>query len=163
MDFERLYTNNTLKISKMSSLATKIVRDYYDPIIGEEQNTYMLNKFQTKESIIQQINNGARYYFLKNNTENIGFMSFYPRLDSMYLSKWYLLKTARNQGFGKECLKFLIQEVRKENLKAIELNVNRFNPTQHIYEHLGFKRIREEKIDVGSGFFMDDFVYRLEV
>ena len=162
MEIERLYADNALKINEMSEMATAIVREYYDPVIGEAQNTYMLQKFQTPDSIVGQINNGARYYFFKNNGFNIGFMSFYPRNDAMYLSKWYLYKQYRNSGFGRECLKFIIQEARKEHLVAIELNVNRYNPTQRIYEHLGFRRIREEKIDIGDGFFMDDFVYRLD-
>ena len=47
-------------------------------------------------------------------------------------------------------------------MSAIELNVNRFNPSIAVYEHLGMRRIRAEKNDIGSGYYMDDYVYRLD-
>jgi len=31
-----------------------------------------------------------------------------------------------------------------------------------IYEKLGFKILRSEKNDIGQGYYMDDYVYRLE-
>ena len=49
-----------------------------------------------------------------------------------------------------------------QGLSAIELNVNKHNPTVDIYEHYGFTRIDANLIDIGSGFFIDDYVYRLE-
>ncbi|MCR5454406.1 MAG: aminofutalosine synthase MqnE [Bacteroidales bacterium] len=163
MNFEQLHSDNSLKIKEMSDMATEIVRAYYDPIIGVQQNTYMLQLFQTPDAIIEQLNHGCRYYFLKVDGKNIGFMSFYPRNDSMYLSKWYMYQEYRDKGYGHQCLDFLIKEAQKEGLAAIELNVNRFNVTQKKYEKLGFVRIREEKNDIGNGYFMDDFVYRYDI
>ena len=37
MEIERLYADNALKINEMSEMATAIVREYYDPVIGEAQ------------------------------------------------------------------------------------------------------------------------------
>jgi hypothetical protein len=54
-------------------------------------------------------------------------------------------------------------EAEKLGLSAIELNVNKGNESKYIYEKLGFQRIRAEKNDIGGGFFMDDYVYRLEL
>ena len=65
MDFERLHTDNALKIKEMSDMATEIVREYYDPIIGAEHNSHLLNKFQTADAITDQIRHGYRYYFIK--------------------------------------------------------------------------------------------------
>ena len=48
-------------------------------------------------------------------------------------------------------------------MKRIELNVNRFNDAVRVYEKLGFRRIREEKNDIGHGYYMDDYVYSLEL
>ena len=50
-----------------------------------------------------------------------------------------------------------------EGIPAIELNVNRDNSAVRAYEKLGFQMIRTEKNDIGEGFFMDDFVFRLEL
>ena len=81
----------------------------------------------------------------------------------MYLSKFYLRKEARGKGYARRMLAFVAAEARKAGLRAVELNVNKNNPTRFIYERLGLRRIRDEKIDIGGGFFMDDFVYRLDV
>ena len=49
---------NIDEINELSVLATKIVREHYDPIIGKETNDYMLNLFQSPEGIQKQINDG---------------------------------------------------------------------------------------------------------
>ena len=57
---------------------------------------------------------------------------------------------------------FVKNEAKAAGLNAIELNVNKNNISKYIYEHLGFRLIRDEKNDIGHGYFMDDYVYRLE-
>ena len=49
-----------------------------------------------------------------------------------------------------------------DNYESV-LNVNKDNSAVKVYERLGFVRIREEKNDIGQGFFMDDFVYTYEI
>jgi ribosomal protein S18 acetylase RimI-like enzyme len=48
-------------------------------------------------------------------------------------------------------------------MKTMILNVNRFNPAVSFYEKYGFRTVKEEVIDIGNGFVMDDFVMVLEV
>ena len=59
-------------------------------------------------------------------------------------------------------LDFCLKNAKEDGLNAIELNVNKMNASVAIYERFGFKRIRSECNDIGHGFFMDDYVYRLE-
>jgi ribosomal protein S18 acetylase RimI-like enzyme len=59
-------------------------------------------------------------------------------------------------------LDFVIMKAKEEGFASIELNVNKHNSTTLIYEKLGFKIIRSEKNDIGQGYYMDDYVYRLE-
>ena len=56
----------------------------------------------------------------------------------------------------------MIEHAKKCGLNTIELNVNQDNPAVYAYEHLGFVKIREEKNDIGQGFFIDDFVLSYE-
>ena len=78
----------------------------------------------------------------------------------MYLSKLYLHKNQRGKGFSKEILQFLITKTRESGLSSITLNVNKYNDNTILaYEKLGFVRIREEKNDIGNGYYMDDYVY----
>ena len=162
MIFEILLPGDKEEINEMSGMATAIVRDYYDPIIGKEQNDYMLKMFQTPEAIAEQLEHGYRYYFVRENGKNLGFVAFYPRENALYLSKLYLYKDERGKGYAREILEFLKTQARELGFNRIELNVNRNNDTRFIYEKLGFTVAWEEKNDIGNGFYMDDYVYAIE-
>ena len=163
MHFQQIQSSEEESIISLSAFASAIIREYYDPIIGVEQNNYHLEKFQSVHAIKEQLEQGYIYYVLFEDENMLGFFAFYPREDALYLSKFYLAKKYRGKGYGKAMLLFLKQEVRKLGLAAIELNVNRFNPTTAIYDHLGFHIIRAEQVQIGHGFIMDDYVYRLEI
>lgn len=148
-------------IKRMSDLASGIVREHYDPIVGEVQNSYMINMFQSENAIKEQLDHGYTYCFVDDDEGNdVGFMAFYPKEDEMYLSKFYLLKSARGKGISKDMLRFIIEQTKKYGFNSISLNVNKKNDAVAIYEKLGFKRIGKEKNDIGCGYYMDDFVYR---
>lgn len=150
-------------VSEMSEMATEIVREHYDPIIGKEQNDYMLKMFQSEEAILSQLSHGYNYFFVKENGKNVGFIAFYRRDDAMYLSKLYLYKTERKKGYSRKMIDFVKEAAKKEGLSAIELNVNKKNDAVKVYEALGFKIVRLEKNDIGNGFYMDDYVFRLDI
>ncbi|MBE5958254.1 MAG: GNAT family N-acetyltransferase [Lachnospiraceae bacterium] len=163
MYFIELSKDDDKGISEMSVMATSIVREHFDPLIGKTQNDYMLQMFQTEDAIREQLENGYRYYFVKADDKVVGFTAFYPREGAMYLSKFYLYKTERKKGYASKMLDFIKDETKAAGLYGIELNVNRGNDACQVYDHMGFRIIREEKNDIGNGFFMDDYVYRLEV
>lgn len=163
MILEELLIADEAGIAEMSAMATEILKDYYDAIIGAEQNDYMLRLFQTPDAVREQLSHGYRYFFAAEDGRRLGFFAFYPKADCMYLSKLYLYKTERGKGYANGILRFLSEETRKAGLPSIELNVNKYNPTVRIYERLGFRRIRDEKNDIGSGYYMDDYVYSLNV
>lgn len=163
MILKELLIGDEAGIAEMSAMATEILKDYYDGIIGAEQNDYMLRLFQTPEAVREQLSHGYRYYFAAEEGRNLGFFAFYPKETCLYLSKLYLYKTERGKGYANSILRFLSEEARRNGLHAIELNVNKYNPTVKIYEKLGFRRIRDEKNDIGSGYYMDDYVYSLRV
>ena len=162
MEFRELLITDGDGIREMSAVATAILRDYYDPIIGKEQNDYMLAKFQTPDAIRGQLAEGYRFFFAGAGDRTAGFLAFYPRGGSLYLSKLYLYREERGRGYGREMVDFALAQAREAGLDGVELNVNRFNPTVEVYERMGFRRIRSEKIDIGGGFYMDDYVYRLD-
>ena len=163
MDFEQLMPYDENGIKEMSRMATAIVREHFDPIIVKEQNDYMIQKFQTADAIKEQLEHGSQYYFVSDKRRRVGFLAFYPRENAMYLSKLYLYKDERGKGYSRQMLDFVIRNARNIGLTSIELNVNRNNSAIHAYEKLGFKVIRAEKNDIGAGFFMDDYVYGLQI
>ena len=160
MNYEKILTSDTDAIKELSDLATEIVKEHFDPIIGAAQNDYMIEKFQSVPAITQQLENGYQYYLVRDITgKKVGFLAFYPRGNELYLSKMYLHKTKRGQGIAKDMLQFVIGQAQEDGLASIVLNVNKNNNAIGAYEKLGFKKIKEEKKDIGDGFFMDDFIY----
>ncbi len=163
LSVDALDASDDEQITRMSALASAIIKEYYDPLLGEAQNDYMIEMFQSEHAIRDQLLHGYRYFFVRANGEDIGFLAFYPRGDALYLSKWYLRADMRGRGFARFMLDFLRGQGRQLGLRAIELNVNKYNKTVAVYEKLGFVRARSEKNDIGSGYFMDDYVYRKDL
>ena len=163
MVFEVMAPDNEQEIKEMSEMATEILRDYYDPIIGKAQNDYMLDMFQSADAIRNQLDHGYRYFFVRDDDrKDLRFFAFYPRGNALYLSKFYLYKDQRGKGYARPILEFLKAQAKELDRNRIELNVNRNNDTRFIYEKLGFTVAREEKNDIGNGFYMDDYVYAID-
>lgn len=158
----RQIQDNLKEIEELSKLATGIVREHFDPIIGKAQNDYMIEKFQSAEAIREQIKHGYLYYMVKHEGRNVGFLAVCSRTDSLYLSKFYLLKEERGKGYARDMLSFVVSLAGRMGFTAITLNVNRNNDAIYAYEKMGFVKIREEKNDIGQGFFMDDYVYEYQ-
>ena len=164
MKYERISAGDDKGIKELSVLASAIVKEHYDPIIGKEQNDYMIKMFQSEEALKKQISDKYEYFIIKNEKgESLGFIAFYPRKDDLYLSKFYLKKEERGKGTGKETFNFIIGQAKKRRLKAVTLNVNKKNGTVKIYEKMGLKKIGEERNDIGNGYYMDDFVYSYRI
>ena len=152
------------EIPILSPLATAILREHFDPIIGKAQNDYMLEKFQSVSAIKEQFKKGYLYFWVKYENKNAGFIGFYPIENKLYLSKFYLEKNYRGKKISRKMLEFIENYCKENNLKSIYLNVNRDNDLAiKVYEHLGFVKIREEKNDIGNGYYMDDFVFEYEI
>ncbi len=151
------------EIPFLSKLASSIVREHYDPILGTEQNDYMLEKFQSEDAIRSQILHGYQYRLVFLEETAVGFMAFYPDQGMMYLSKLYLKKEYRGKHIGRAMVDYLIAESKKQGLSSIFLNVNKHNDKSiAAYEGMGFHRIRSEINAIGHNYYMDDYVYQLD-
>ncbi len=173
--FKRLAGDDDRGIRAMSALATRIVRGHFDPIVGPEQNDYMIARFQSPEAIATQIEEGYEYYFVfpprepqaadgrRRKVRPIGFLAVRAQGDgSLYLSKFYLTKEERGKGYAHSMFGLVLQRARKLGCDRVTLNVNRNNYQAILaYEHLGFERTGTRRTDIGSGFVMDDYVYEL--
>ncbi len=164
MVFTELSAGDARGIAAMSAMATSIVRECFDPLIGKAQNDHMLALFQTESAIREQIEGGLRYFFVQDGGgRELGFLAFCPKGDDLYLSKFYLYKAERGRGHARRMMDFVIAEAQQAHCRGVELNVNKNNEACRVYERLGFRIARAEKKDIGGGFFMDDYVYRLDL
>lgn len=152
------------RIADTAALAWNIWHEHYDPILGAAQVDYMIERFQSPAAIEDQIAHGYIYDLAVVAGCTVGFFAYYFREDVLYLSKLCLVKEARGKGYAREILTYLVGKARAAALPAIELNVNKHNDSSiAAYEKLGFRRLRTEKIDIGNGYYMDDYVYRLDI
>jgi ribosomal protein S18 acetylase RimI-like enzyme len=134
----------------------------YKNILKPVQMDYMLKKFYSDSTLQYQINElqfqsvlavddavpvGFATYSAKENSENI-----------FRLHKIYILPDQQGKGIGKCLLNHIIADIKTKDAKILELNVNRNNVAKDFYEKFGFIVIKEEDIDIGNGYFMNDYV-----
>jgi ribosomal protein S18 acetylase RimI-like enzyme len=143
----------------IKDIANKTWPVAYGNILQHEQLQYMLDKFYSYSSLEQQIKN-AHYFFLTlKNYDAIGFTSFSHIKGSLYkLQKLYVLPEIQKSGVGQALLQTVETVAKSMDGDKLELNVNRKNNARNFYERNGFSVIREEDIDIGSGFYMNDYV-----
>lgn len=147
-------------------LAHEIWPSAYLEILGQDQLDYMLDKIYSIPSLQHQATVlNHHFIILFENGVPAGFASYSPHEDNSvyHLNKIYVLPSCQGKNLGKELLKHVIIQVKKNGATSLQLNVNRYNKALHFYEKQGFKIIREEDIDIGSGYFMNDYVMELEL
>ncbi len=147
------------QISVIAALAKEIWQETFTPIIGSAQVKYMLARFQSVDSISQQISNeGYQYFQLNKGAQPIGYISFKIHDNELFLSKFYILSEYRNQGFGKQAIDFIEHQAIKAGASQISLTVNKYNTsTIKIYLKMGFFNKGSIIKDIGGGFIMDDY------
>ncbi|WP_139997291.1 GNAT family N-acetyltransferase [Paenibacillus paridis] len=157
--------NTTEEMAEVAQLAAEIWREYYVSIITIEQIEYMIGKFQSVSAIADQIHHqGYEYYFIHNNESVVGYLSVKQEENKLFLSKFYISKEHRGQGYASQASAFLEQLCKDRNLSHIWLTVNRYNTsTIKVYEKKGFQTVREQMADIGNGFVMDDFIMEKEI
>lgn len=156
-------TNEELVYS-LSAVADDIWHQHFTPIIGEAQVDYMLEKFLSPEALVEQINSGYEYFLFSYEYTFAGFAGIHEEDGNLFLSKLYVHKDFRGKGIASYMFQKLIEICKMRGLKKVWLTCNRHNTnTLAIYEHLGFKKVREQVADIGNGFIMDDFIMEYDV
>ena len=146
------------QIEIVESLAEEIWTEHYIPIIGKEQVDYMLDRFQSKQSISDQIRSGFLYFLVKEDKQFIGYIGVQQKGDELFLSKIYIKSSERGQGLGKKALHFIERLAKEKGLRKIALTVNKNNRVAiKAYERLGFKNLGSVIQEIGGGFIMDDY------
>jgi ribosomal protein S18 acetylase RimI-like enzyme len=148
-------------INIIGFLAQQIWPSTYKKILSEEQLNYMMNLFYSPGSLQEQmIDKKHSFLIVEENEEPIGFAS-YSTIDEpgIYkIHKIYVLPDQQGKGLGKLVINFIIDNIKESGARALQLNVNRYNKAKFFYEKLGFEVIREEDVDIGNNYFMNDYV-----
>lgn len=144
-------------IETVECLAKTIWNQHYSPIIGKEQVDYMLEKFQSKTAIKNDIKNGYTYYLAYLENKPQGYCAVKVD-DGVFLSKFYVLQESRGEGIGKALLRSVKDYGSKHGAQRIWLTCNKYNPTLDIYKSLGYEVSKSIITDIGKGYVMDDYV-----
>jgi len=150
---------NDKQINTVAKLANKIWPEHYCHTVGRSQIDYMLEKFQSFDSINKQIKEeGYKYYLLQNKENIIGYFAYKNENNSLFISKLYLINSDRGKGYGKKMLKFIIEQAETNQLSTIYLTVNKHNVSSiGFYLNQGFQIKESITIDIGNNFVMDDY------
>ena len=161
----RIASENDFKI--IQDIAHKTWPSTFGEILTNSQITYMLDLFYNLDSLKKQTEESKNVFLIISEKSNdLGFISYelnYKNYQKTKIHKIYLLPESQGKGAGK----ILIEKVKKiaesNQNQALILNVNKYNKAISFYEKLGFKIVQSEKIDIGQGFIMDDYVMEMVV
>ncbi len=160
--FIKVTTDKQIEI--VWELAKEIWLEHYTPIIGRQQVDYMLEKFQSKEAVREQIAKGYIYFLIENDKQYVGYIGVQPQKSELFLSKLYVKSSERGKGLGKKAVKFIEEFAKEKRLKKIILTVNKNNTNSiKAYEKIGFINLGAVVQDIGSGYIMDDYKMEKEI
>ena len=153
---EKVIDNQQIEI--VEKLADEIWNQHFIPIIGKAQVDYMLEKYQSKKAVLEQIKKGFLYYLIKTDNGYIGYFGVLQKKETLFLSKFYIKLSERGKGVGKKIILFLENFAKENRLHSIILTVNKYNTGSiKAYEKMGFKNVESIVQDIGNGYIMDDY------
>ncbi len=140
----------------IQSIAEKSWAVAYSQILSAEQLEYMLDLFYTLPVLEKTMEEQT---FLLHGTE--GFAAYqlnYPAVGVCKIHKLYVLPETQGSGAGRKMVEAIAEVALEQGCHQLILNVNKYNRALGFYQKIGFKIKKEEVIDIGRGFVMDDYV-----
>lgn len=119
----------------------------------------MMEMMYSEGALRKLLQNNNQFIIAYNSGIPVGFACFSEIEPAVYkLHKIYVLFSQQGKGTGKFMIEQVINDIKPKGAVALRLNVNRDNPAKQFYEKMGFTVIASEDIDIGNGFFMNDYV-----
>lgn len=158
--FEQLNTPDALQIVR--DIAADIWPKTFSNILSREQIVYMMEMMYAPAVMEKELADGYRFEIIRVDDIPAGYMvwSAYPaHPGTAKLHKLYLLQEYHRQGIGSAMLTHVAARAEAAGFSRLRLNVNKNNEAaKRSYLRNGFSTVESVKIDIGNGFFMDDFV-----
>mgnify|MGYP001025095897 FL=1 len=166
---------NNIRISEISEnqipdiqkIANEAWPVTFAEILTQEQIRYMMGWMYSQEALVEQFGKGHRFFLAESDGEYLGFMSIENNSQQSgrtKIHKAYIRPAFQGEGIGRAFFDRASNEAVKRGDDAIYLNVNKQNLRAiAFYEKYGMAKIKEEIIDIGNGFVMDDYVFEKRV
>jgi ribosomal protein S18 acetylase RimI-like enzyme len=161
---------NALKIEQLPiviDLTKKIWPVAYGEILSKAQLDYMIDKFYNETALREQIEVKGHVFYLAQdeNEKYVGFVSYEINSEpnKTKIHKIYVLPETQGTGLGRQFFELVKERAIENNQKAIFLNVNKYNNAIHFYTKLGFTKVKDEVINIGNRYVMDDYVMEVAI
>ncbi|WP_445719841.1 GNAT family N-acetyltransferase [Flavobacterium sp.] len=148
-------------------LTKKIWPVAYGEILSKSQLDYMIDKFYNETALREQIEVKGHVFYLAQDDKDkyVGFVSYEINCEpnKTKIHKIYVLPETQGTGLGRQFFELVKEKAIENHQKAIFLNVNKYNNAIHFYTKLGFTKVKDEVIDIGNGYVMDDYVMEVAI
>lgn len=151
-------------LAVIQAIGTTTYGPTYTHLLGQEQVDYMLDKFYSKAALLEQFIEGHTFLIAEVGRKDMGFASYSVTDHDNHvfkLHKLYVLPEGHGKGIGKFLINEVVNNAREAGGKTLRLNVNRYNKAKDFYERAGFKIVETVDIEIGGGYFMNDFVMEI--
>jgi diamine N-acetyltransferase len=150
---------NIADITLIRELCFQVWPQTYSSILSQQQIDYMLEMMYSPSSLQKQMQSGAIFILLYQESSPVGFASYqYLNVGYCKLHKLYILPIIQGKGAGKFMVDYIESDMRKNNASVLQLQVNKQNEALFFYKKLGFIIAREAVFEIGEGYVMDDFI-----
>jgi ribosomal protein S18 acetylase RimI-like enzyme len=147
-------------IPLIRELTFRVWPQTYQGILTPEQIDYMLEMMYSVDSLQQQINvQGCHFIIAYEDGNPVGFASYNEEESKRWkLNKIYILQNQQGKGTGRFVIDHIIEQIKKQNASSLFLQVNKDNNAKVFYERLGFIEVDFINLDIGNGYFMNDYI-----
>ena len=150
----------------ITDLAERIWPATYGDYLSDEQLRFMLDKMYNHGELLEQLRKGYTFLIADEDGADVGFACFSlenPEEVVYKLHKLYVLPETHGKGVGKILINEVVNLATREGGKALQLNVNRNNKAKDFYLKAGFIIKETVDLDIGNGFYMNDYVMEKQI
>lgn len=151
-------------IPLIRDLTFKIWPPTYSSILSGQQIDYMLALMYNEKALAEQMQQGHEFVIIYDGVQPIGFASVGLVEPQVFkLHKLYVLPSYQGKGAGRFAIQELKKAIGRKGGRSLLLNVNRYNNARSFYEKAGFTIVGKEDIDIGNGYFMNDYIMEMKL
>ncbi len=146
-------------VSLIRTLSLQVWPQTYSTMLTQSQIVYMFENMYSPAALRRQMDDKHQFIIVFNVGVPVGFASYSQTEPSVYkVHKLYVLPVHQGRGTGRFIIGQIIKDIMPKGAQTLQLNVNRNHSAKSFYEKMGFEAIRSEDIDIGNGYFMNDYV-----
>lgn len=161
IEIEKVLANDIAKFQIIRTIAQETWPIAYGEILSTAQLEYMFDMMYSIKSLLEQATKNSQFILAREGNNYLGFASYemdIHQTNKTKIHKIYILPETQGKGIGKKLIDYIAVEAQNKKNIGVFLNVNKYNKALHFYLKLGFSNVKEEVIDIGNGYVMDDYV-----